>query len=253
MENSLSTLRIPVSNAIGNCAFRTLMVKDQPKVNDPADAKYADRSIFITPLDSWITKDMLWKCFEAFGKLHEVCLKKGELKGRLQCSALIRFKHKESHSQLMKYAGSNRLCPTTLPFSSNGITKFKDSGSIKYPDPDQLSVKVQNFIFKFEEKERTTHKAREGVEVDEDGFTKVRSTGATKAPDGTRMTSFRPKKINEWETPDDDIKKKKKRGEYDDFYNFQTKEKKRKLAVEEKRNEEKIDDEMEEFRRKYPN
>jgi hypothetical protein len=209
---------------------RTVLAKRQKE----EDGWPAARSLFVTHLDPYVTEKAIENCFGAFGKVEKVMLKRTPKRGDKKhqiAFARIKFKDAGSVDTILETAEGILQAPPP-------VWKRMAAAARPYVEPDDLQAAVDTFMIKHEEREAAERAKQDEVEVDDDGFTKVKS-GTTRTEDGHVIKSFRaaPPKVGAFDAgvTEGVAKKKKKAKEVDDFYSFQLREKQRLEVASERR------------------
>jgi len=247
-------LRIPV--AAGSPVTRSLLVKRHTS-RDPAEQDEAERTLFVTHLDNFVTEAQLQRCFSsAFGPVQKVELKSSEKKApkveqradgvRLHVNfARVVFKESASVSKALEASDGRISSAAVLPLPGSTLKEEMKASKSLYRDAGELRQEIDEWMAGYDSREEEKRRlARESALVDEDGFVKV-VTGITRAPDGefairsakkpglttgafAEPIAGAPGDIAS--TGDgvlDRRKRKKKDRERPDFYRFQQREKRR--------------------------
>mmetsp|Transcript_20386 Transcript_20386/g.37092 ORF Transcript_20386/g.37092 Transcript_20386/m.37092 type:complete len:332 (+) Transcript_20386:41-1036(+) len=184
-------LRLPVSS--GSVVTRALLVK-QHDGRTPEEKACADRTLFVTHLDAFVTETQLKRTFaEAFGAVERIEYKVAEKKPQkvelkadkvsLQVIyARIVFVATSSLEKALA-AATGQIAGAVLPSCGSKLKETLKSHRELYKDPATLRKEVDAWMANWDEtQEQRAREARENA-VDEDGFTKVIS-GVNRSADG---------------------------------------------------------------------
>lgn len=242
-------LRMPL--ATGSPVTRNLLVK-RHNVLESAETGTADRTLFVTHLDNFVTDAQLLKCFmSGFGPVEKVELKSVEKKALRAGQradhihihvnfARIIFKDAASLEKAIGAATGKTFGTTILPPPVGQLKEQLQMGRDLYRDPVELRREVDEWMVNYDELEEEKKKRMRENTVDDDGFTKVVS-GITRTSDGVVIRAAKRPSANtgafaepikgaqdpaarEWST-------KKRVYEHPDFYRFQLRENRRQELV----------------------
>mmetsp|Transcript_56902 Transcript_56902/g.127892 ORF Transcript_56902/g.127892 Transcript_56902/m.127892 type:complete len:331 (-) Transcript_56902:133-1125(-) len=184
-------LRLPVAS--GSVVTRALLVK-QHEGRTPEEKACADRTLFVTHLDGFVTEAQLKRTFaEAFGAVERLEYKVAEKKPQkvelkadkvvLQVIyARIVFVAASSLEKALA-AATGQIAGAVLPSTGSKLKETLKSHRELYKDPAILRKEVDAWMANWDEsQEQRAREARENA-VDEDGFTKVIS-GVNRSADG---------------------------------------------------------------------
>ncbi|CAJ1451952.1 unnamed protein product [Effrenium voratum] len=224
---------------------RTLLVKKN-ETRDPAEKEKAQRTLFVTHLDTFATEAQLQKAFAAFGPVEKVdlkCVEKKAPKAEQRADhvkqhvvfAHITFKEVQSLQKALQSA-DGKICHAVLPAPASLLKERLRARKTAYPDPVQLRREIDEWMANYDEKQEEKKRLARESQVDEDGFTKVVS-GITRTADGLTIRGAKreaPKTGAFAEAIQAKAKvpaKKKKTKEMPDFYRFQLREKRREEII----------------------
>eukprot|EP00429_Kryptoperidinium_foliaceum_P054137 CAMPEP_0176091168 /NCGR_PEP_ID=MMETSP0120_2-20121206/45663_1 /TAXON_ID=160619 /ORGANISM="Kryptoperidinium foliaceum, Strain CCMP 1326" /LENGTH=287 /DNA_ID=CAMNT_0017425059 /DNA_START=1 /DNA_END=864 /DNA_ORIENTATION=- len=245
-------LRVPV--AAGSPVTRSLLVKRHMS-RDPTEKDLAERTLFVTHVDNFVTEAQLQRCFSgAFGLVEKVELKSQEKKApraeqradgvKVHVNfARVIFKEKASVEKALDASDGRISSAAVLPLPTSALKEEVKASKSFYRDAIELRQEIDEWMASYDAREEEKRRlARESALVDEDGFTKVVS-GITRAPDGFVIRSAKKPSLTVGAFAEpisaakaaaadkgestDKRKRKKKDKERPDFYRFQQREKRR--------------------------
>lgn len=263
-------LRLPV--AAGSPISRGLLVKRHVP-RDAEEKEAADRTLFVTHVDGFITEAQMLRCFTTgFGPVEKVEIKSVEKKApRLEQRldsvqtyvnfARVVFTEAATLQKALDAATGRLVGNTVLPLPSGQLKERLRAQKEMYQDPAQLRQEVDAWMANYDEREEEKRRlAREAAAVDDDGFVKVVS-GTTRTPDGVTMRAAKrpgvktgafsePIKGAPAATIDDEGLRKKRSKEMPDFYKFQLREKRRQEIIDHRKRTAKDMETVERMRKK---
>lgn len=146
-------------------------------------------------------------------------------------TAVIRFVDRQSAELALREARRAVKAGKEIPWGAGiagkvpplGSARYQTHHKLRYPDPSILQTSVDTFMAAFSEQEaeRERQLKRQRSEPDEDGFITV-TRGGRNAPAREEATKAK----------EEELKKREKNRVKDDFYRFQTREKKKEAAKE---------------------
>lgn len=262
-------LRLPVSS--GSLVTRNLLVK-QHSSRVASEKEEAERTVFLTHIDNFISEPQLAKSFEAFGEVEKVDITSKERKAPCQSQradkavihvnfARVTFKHVDSIKNVMDAADGRIVSSALLPMPGGVLKHEAKAFKNLYKDAGELRAETDEWMSAYDaRKVEEKRQAQENL-VDDDGFTKVVS-GVTRTSDGFSIKSVkRPgRKAGAFSEPmsgaqdgqpskKDRRHKKKQEQERPDFYRFQQREKRREELIEHRKRKSQ-DEEKVEYMRK---
>lgn len=144
-------------------------------------------------------------------------------------TAVVRFVDRASAEMALREARRAAKAGTEVLWGAGvedkvpplGLARYKEHHRLRYPDAAKLQTSVNAYMeaFAAQEAERAKKLAKQRSEPDEDGFITVTRGGRTG-----------PARDEEAKAKEEELKKREKNRVKDDFYRFQTREKKKEQA-----------------------
>lgn len=193
------------------------------------------RTLFVTSLDASTSEAQLKASMEAFGGVASVTIKRSDkpLKQAWARQEALAETVVLGHVVFKKAAALDaclgRKAEAVLPLPASGKKKMLAARAKRFRESEELQREVDAWMEEYEERERLAASALAEQEVDEDGFTIVRSdmrATRTKDRDAT-VRAFKPpqQSLGAFRKAEEVNAKKRKRQDHEGFYNFQTRQK----------------------------